>query len=107
MISFDESGSGEEGFTVTGTDAALSEREREVLFLAADGLTDKEIAVRLQIGTKTVRTYWDRMRAKLGAASRTQCLALALRTAFDSMSKSEQRLKTFVDNMPVMFSAYD
>jgi DNA-binding CsgD family transcriptional regulator len=85
----------------------LSEREREVLFLAGDGLTDKEIALRLDIGQKTVRTYWDRMRAKLGAASRTEVLAKAVQTAYDQVAASEQRLRVFVDNMPVMFNAYD
>lgn len=85
----------------------LSEREREVLFLAGDGLTDKEIALRLDIGQKTVRTYWDRMRAKLGAASRTEVLAKAVQTAYDAVAASEQRLRVFVDNMPVMFNAYD
>lgn len=90
-----------------GLNVSLSDREREVLFLAADGLTDKEIAVRLNIGVKTVRTYWERMREKLGAASRTQCLAMALRSAYEAVQKSEERLRVFVDNMPVMFSAYD
>jgi PAS domain S-box-containing protein len=85
----------------------LSEREKEVLFLAADGLTDKEIAQRLNIGTKTVRTYWDRMRTKLQAASRTQALAIALRSAYDELAASEERLRRFLDVMPVMFFAFD
>src|SRR6476469_3339947 len=71
----------------------LSEREKEVLFLAGDGLTDKEIALRLSIGPKTVRTYWDRMRAKLGAASRTEVLAKALRSAYETLAESEQQLR--------------
>lgn len=85
----------------------LSEREKEVLFLAGDGLTDKEIALRLSIGPKTVRTYWDRMRAKLGAASRTEVLAKALQAAHDQLSASEQRIRMFVESMPVVFSALD
>ncbi len=85
----------------------LSEREKEVLFLAGEGLTDKEIALRLEIGQKTVRTYWDRMRAKLGAASRTEVLAKALHFALDAIAESEKRLRSFVDNMPVMFNAFD
>ena len=85
----------------------LSEREKEVLFLAGEGLTDKEIALRLDIGQKTVRTYWDRMRAKLGAASRTEVLAKAVQTAFDAVAESERRLRVFVDNMPVLFNAFD
>ncbi len=93
--------------TALKPDSGLSEREREVLLLAADGLTDKEIALKLDIGIKTVRTYWDRMRVKYGAASRTQCLAMALRGAFEAVAESEERLRIFVHNMPVMFSAYD
>lgn len=88
-------------------EVGLSEREKEVLFLAGEGLTDKEIALRLDIGQKTVRTYWDRMRAKLGAASRTEVLAKALHSAMDAVGESEQRLRKFVENMPVMFNAFD
>jgi PAS domain S-box-containing protein len=83
----------------------LSEREKEVLFLAGEGLTDKEIAIRLQIGPKTVRTYWDRMRAKLNAASRTEVLAKALRAAYDDLARTELRLRMFVEHMPVLFCA--
>lgn len=89
------------------TQVGLSEREKEVLFLAGEGLTDKEIALRLDIGQKTVRTYWDRMRAKLGAASRTEVLAKALHAAMDAVGESEQRLRKFVESMPVMFNAFD
>ncbi len=85
----------------------LSEREREVLALAAEGLTDKEIAVRLGIGVKTIRTYWDRMRQKLGAASRTQVLAEAHRLVQEELASSEERLQLFVQSMPVLFFAMD
>ncbi len=78
-----------------------------MLFLAADGLTDKEIALRLSIGAKTVRTYWDRMRQKLGAASRTQALGVALRTAHEELARAEQQLRMFADHMPVIFVAFD
>lgn len=87
--------------------SSLSDREREVLYLAADGLTDKEIAARLAIGPKTVRTYWDRIRSKLGAASRTQALALALREAYADLAAREARLRTFVESMPVPLFAFD
>lgn len=90
-----------------GPTCALSEREQEVLLLAADGLTDKEIAKRLEIGAKTVRTYWDRMRAKLSASSRTQCLAMALREAYESIAQSEKGLRTFFQHMPVLFNSFD
>jgi DNA-binding CsgD family transcriptional regulator len=57
----------------------LSDRERTVLLLAAEGLTDKEIARKLGLSHKTIGTYWDRMREKFSASSRTQVLAQFLR----------------------------
>lgn len=56
----------------------LSEREREILNLASTGFIDKEIANRLNISLTTVRTYWDRLRVKLGASNRTHAIALAM-----------------------------
>jgi PAS domain S-box-containing protein len=92
--------------TVLDSKAQLSEREREVLFLAADGLTDKQIAVRLEIGPKTVRTYWDRIRAKLGASSRTQALALALRLADRSLAYPDDS-RLIIETAPFLIVAFD
>ncbi len=47
--------------------------------MAADGLTDKEIANNLGLSLKTVHTYWDRMRQKFDASTRTQVFAKFLR----------------------------
>jgi len=47
----------------------LSERERNVLALLADGLTSKEIAYRLGIAERTVVFHRERMRKRLGARS--------------------------------------
>lgn len=44
----------------------LSRRELEVLHLAVTGCTVKEMALRLGIGAKSVYTYRDRLRRKLG-----------------------------------------
>jgi len=85
----------------------LSDREREVLLLAAEGLTDKEIALRLEIGSKTVRTYWDRIRQKLAAASRTQALAISLKLAYDELSRREDCWRTIVENLPVLVLGCD
>jgi PAS domain S-box-containing protein len=57
----------------------LSDRERTVLLLAADGLTDKEIAKHLILSQRTIGTYWERMRDKLGHYSRTQLVARFVR----------------------------
>jgi DNA-binding NarL/FixJ family response regulator len=46
--------------------ASLSEREREILQLLAEGKANKEIAARLHVSPKTVHTYRSRMMVKLG-----------------------------------------
>lgn len=53
----------------------LSVREQNVLALALEGKTDKEIAVDLQITCGTVRTYWERMRVKLVCVNRLHIAA--------------------------------
>lgn len=50
----------------------LSERERQVLDLAAKGHIDESIAQQLQISVATVRGYWLRVRSKLGGSSRAE-----------------------------------
>lgn len=57
----------------------LSEREREVLQLLAQGLSNAEIAGRLHLAEGTVRNYVSTMFAKLGVTDRTQAAALAWR----------------------------
>jgi DNA-binding NarL/FixJ family response regulator len=57
----------------------LTQREREVLRLLADGLTNEEIGKRLFISPETVRTHVRKAMAKLDADTRTQAVATALR----------------------------
>jgi len=57
----------------------LTDREREVLELLADGLQLDEIANRLGIGSETVRTHLHNATGKLGAANRTHAVAIAIR----------------------------
>ncbi len=59
--------------------ASLTERERDVLTVLADGLNDKEIAQRLQISVETARNHMARILNKLGVESRLQALVFALR----------------------------
>jgi DNA-binding NarL/FixJ family response regulator len=57
----------------------LSERELEVLDVIAEGLSNKLIAHRLGISEHTVKTHVASILAKLGAASRTEAVSLAIR----------------------------
>ena len=55
--------------------AGLSPRQTEIMHLAAEGLTDKEIAQATGLSLGTLRSHWDRMRARLGARSRGEVIA--------------------------------
>jgi two-component system, NarL family, response regulator LiaR len=57
----------------------LTPRERQVLSLVAEGLTNAEIAERLVVSLSTVKTHVSSVIAKLGAASRTEAATLAVR----------------------------
>jgi len=57
----------------------LTQREREVLRLLADGHANEEIGRRLYISPETVRTHIRKAMTKLGADTRTQAVAKALR----------------------------
>jgi len=59
--------------------AALTEREREVLRLIADGLHNAEIAGRLVISERTVKSHVNNILAKLQVADRTQAAIFAWR----------------------------
>ena len=58
----------------------LTDREREVMALAAGGLTNDEIAGRLYMSPATARTHVSRAMTKLGARDRTQLVVLAYET---------------------------
>ncbi|HYP55432.1 MAG TPA: LuxR C-terminal-related transcriptional regulator [Solirubrobacterales bacterium] len=57
----------------------LTSREREVLSLLADGLSNAEIAERLVIAPKTAEHHVGRVLGKLGVGSRAEAAALAVR----------------------------
>jgi DNA-binding NarL/FixJ family response regulator len=59
--------------------AALTERERRVLELVGEGLSNREIAERLFLAEKTVKNYVTAVLAKLGMQRRTQAVAFVAR----------------------------
>jgi len=59
----------------------LSEREREILSLAATGASNKEIAARLGISPFTVKTHLSHIFEKLGVSTRTEAVSLVLQSA--------------------------
>jgi two-component system, NarL family, response regulator LiaR len=56
----------------------LSEREREVLSCAAQGLTNKQIGARLHISDRTVQGHLQHIYGKLGVSTRTEAVTAAL-----------------------------
>ena len=63
----------------------LTSREREVLQLLAEGLSNREIAEQLSISIKTVETHRSNMMNKLGVGSKTELVKYALRKGWASL----------------------
>ncbi|MEV5242677.1 response regulator transcription factor [Streptomyces cinnamoneus] len=74
LLSQDETGGGGQG-----RGNALTEREREVLALIADGRSNREIARALVLSEKTVKTHVSNILMKLDLADRTQAALWAVR----------------------------
>ena len=65
---------------------ALTERERRVISLAAEGLTRQEIGEQFSISVDGVDDYLRRIYCKLGARNLTHAVALAIRATTASRS---------------------
>ena len=58
---------------------SVSDREREILLLVAEGATNQEIAAALHLSPNTVRNHLARIYGRLGARSRLEAVAIAAR----------------------------
>jgi DNA-binding CsgD family transcriptional regulator len=67
-----------------GEEDALTDREREVLTLVADGLTNDEIARHLYISPGTAKTHVRHLLTKLDARDRVQLAIIAHRTGLEA-----------------------
>ncbi len=63
----------------SGDGVVLSDREREVVRLIANGYTNPEIAEKLNVAERTVKTYRARAIEKLGFSSRAEITAYVRR----------------------------
>lgn len=67
----------------------LTEREREVLSVAAEGLSAREMATRLGVQERTVTTHLGRIYVKLGVGSRLAAVRIAARSGLVTVGSPE------------------
>lgn len=76
----------------------LSPRESQLLEFAASGMTDQAIANQIGISLATIATYWGRIRIKFGPLSRTEIVALHLKSIsqreIDTIKSENEILRT-------------
>ena len=70
----------------------LSDREREILKMMSQGMSNREIAAELVISERTARTHVSNVLAKLGLASRTQAALWAVREGLVDDLRPDSRL---------------
>ena len=81
-------------------------RQEQILMLASEGLTDKEIAARLKLSPETVGTYWRRILSKYAAASRTEVVAKVVRLQAEAevghLTQVSEGLREVADHLLVV-----
>lgn len=70
--------------------AVLTDQERKILDLIAEGLTNRQIGERMYLAEKTVKNYVSNMLSKLGMSRRTEAAAFAARRA-ERQSRHDSR----------------
>jgi len=72
----------------------FSDREREVLMLATEGLSNKDIAERLSLSVRTVQAHFTRVFKKLQVGSRTEAVLYGLKEGWFDLDNNPERDKT-------------
>jgi DNA-binding NarL/FixJ family response regulator len=72
-----------------GSEESLTDREQEVLRLAARGMANKQIGAALDLSVRTVQTHLSRVFRKLGVGSRTEALLHGLRQGWFTIEDLE------------------
>ncbi len=75
--------------TLPPSDEPLTDREAEVLILVAQGLSNQDIANKLVISERTVRTHVSNILSKLHLANRTQAALYALKEGLTSLDEAQ------------------
>jgi PAS domain S-box-containing protein len=81
-------------------EAGISQRQRQIVEFAARGMTDKDIARQLGLSEGTLRTYWDRLRKRLDAQSRTEVLARLSQHRYDRLFAAHEELLHLLRHLP-------
>jgi len=76
----------------------LSKREMEIVQCLAEGLTNREIAIRLGLSAHTVKNYLFRVFDKLGVSNRVELLFMTLSQNGSSQSVSNHVLKRYTED---------
>ena len=86
----------------------LTLREREILGLLADGLTNREIADRLYLSHETIKWYNKQLYGKLGVSNRTQAAAKAQELAQEESQElaSARRNSRPKNNLPAPLTSF-
>jgi DNA-binding NarL/FixJ family response regulator len=71
-------------------EAALTDREKEVLAKAAEGLTNRQIGKRLDISERTVQAHLSHIFDKLGVGSRTEAVTAGLKRGVIELPSREK-----------------